>query len=70
MNSIALFCASAIINHPHDTNGAVKSMIFFLPSHPEKMPPSGENITPHRLSMAANDDPLFWREKYFPKIND
>ena len=59
MNNIALFCAKAIINHPEATIGATKSIIFFLPSFPDKIPPKGEQITPERVRIAANPDPSF-----------
>ena len=59
MNSISLFCAKAIINHPEATIGATKSMTFFLPSFKDKIPPKGEKMTPVRVRIAANPDPSF-----------
>ena len=54
--SIILFCAKPIINQPHITKGVATKTSFLLPSHPDNIPPMGEQIIPIKKIEDANNE--------------
>ena len=46
-----------MISHPQPTKGAAIITIFLRPSHPDKTPPIGEQITPTIQNRDANNEP-------------
>ena len=65
--SIILFWAKPVINQPQITKGVATKTSFLLPSHPDNIPPMGEQIIPikkmedayNELSLSSNLNSMF-----------
>ena len=54
--SIILFWAKPVINQPQITKGVATKTSFLLPSHPDNIPPMGEQIIPIKKMEDANNE--------------